>query len=213
MPARAPTSTPTVGASRISSFGSVASHLAMAMRCWLPPESVEIASSCWPILTPRSLTQPPTRPALRAHARSVRRQGSCPARRSPCCRRSIAAGSGRATAGPRRGRRRRRGWRRGWSRSAPACPRARSVPALGLRMPNSVSASSVRPAPSRPVRPSVSPRRTVSETSSKSPGRVRPFDLEHHRAAADDRACAPMWSNVLPVISSVMRDCVMPFVG
>ena len=52
-------------------------------------------------------------------------------------------------------------------------------------MPNSDSASSVRPAPSRPVRPSTSPRCSVKPTSAYSPRRVRP----RPRAAAAPRAC------------------------
>ena len=35
----------------ISSRGSVASHLASTTFCWLPPESVETAYSCEPVLT------------------------------------------------------------------------------------------------------------------------------------------------------------------
>ncbi len=71
-PARAPTSTPTVGESRISSFGSVASHLASTMRCWLPPDSVETASSGLPILTVSSPIQWLTRSDfLRVEIRST----------------------------------------------------------------------------------------------------------------------------------------------
>jgi hypothetical protein len=33
----APTSTPRVGSSTISTLGRVASHFAMTTRCWLPP--------------------------------------------------------------------------------------------------------------------------------------------------------------------------------
>ena len=39
-PTRAPTSTPTVGESRMISLRSMASHFAMATRCWFPPKGV-----------------------------------------------------------------------------------------------------------------------------------------------------------------------------
>ena len=60
--------------------------------------------------------------------------------------------------------------------------------------------------------PSVSPRRTVKDTSSNSPGRDRPLTssmtgLVRRIAVRTD------WSKVLPVISSVRRDWVMPSVG
>ena len=60
-------------------------------------------------------------------------------------------------------------------------PSRRISPASGWVMPNRVSASSVRPAPSRPVRPRVSPRRKANETSAYSPRRVRPAHLQHDR--------------------------------
>ena len=53
-------------------------------------------------------------------------------------------------------------------------PSSRISPASGRVMPNSDKASSVRPAPSSPVRPSTSPRCRVKSTSAYSPARVRP---------------------------------------
>ena len=52
-------------------------------------------------------------------------------------------------------------------------PVERIRPPSGGLMPKSVSASSVRPEPSRPVMPSTSPWRSVKLTSSNSPRRDR----------------------------------------
>ena len=54
-------------------------------------------------------------------------------------------------------------------------------------MPKSASASSVRPAPSRPMRPTISPACRVKETSSNSPARLAPPHLEHRPAACGRR--------------------------
>ena len=70
---------------------------------------------------------------------------------------------------------------RGWSAAASGLPSSRISPRSGGFMPNSDSASSVRPAPSRPVRPRISPSRTARLTSSYSPRARQVADLEHGR--------------------------------
>ena len=45
-------------------------------------------------------------------------------------------------------------------------------------MPNSTRAISVRPLPTSPPKPRISPARSSNETSSKAPSRERPFDLK-----------------------------------
>ena len=76
-------------------------------------------------------------------------------------------------------------------------------------MPNSDSASSVRPAPSRPVRPTISPRRTFERDILDIRRAATGPDLEHDRCRRRS-ARRTSWSKVLPVISSVRRVCVMP---
>ena len=91
MPSLLRMSTPTVGPSRISTFGLVASHLASTTRCWLPPESVCAAaptpaarmSSC-------AIQLAPARPPLeRDEAEAIRKPVEHGDRRY--CRRSTAA--------------------------------------------------------------------------------------------------------------------------
>ena len=48
------------------------------------------------------------------------------------------------------------------------------VPAVGWSTPNRTRAISVRPLPTRPPKPRISPARTSSETSAKAPSRARP---------------------------------------
>ena len=66
-----------------------------------------------------------------------------------------------------------------------AVPRAGSRRASGRVMPKSDSASSVRPAPSRPVRPSTSPRaQREGDVRRTRPSRVRPSHLEQRGGVA-----------------------------
>ena len=60
--------------------------------------------------------------------------------------------------------------------------------------------------------PSVSPVRTVEGNILEFAGPRQAFDLEKDWLVCR-RPRADCWSNVLPVISSVMRDWVMPSVG
>ena len=63
-------------------------------------------------------------------------------------------------------------------------------------MPNSVCASSVRPAPIKPIRPTTSPARTVRLTSSYSPWRVRP-EVSTTTGASPTSRAVTAWSNRL----------------
>ena len=71
-------------------------------------------------------------------------------------------------------------------------------------MPNSVSANSVRPAPSRPMRPRISPSWMVKETSSNSPARLAPF-TSSTRLLPDVGRADSVCSRLSPVISSDSR--------
>ncbi len=167
-----PTSMPRVGSSRISSFGSVASHLASTTFCWLPPERNPTGSSRrWKRRRSRSahsrvrrFSAParisPSRVsafmrvsvALRAIDRSITR---------PCIRRSSGtnatpariAASGRPTA----------------SRT----PSTSTWPASARSMPKIARATSLRPAPTRPASATISPARTSKLMSKNTPSRVR----------------------------------------
>ena len=68
MSALAPTSTPCVGSSRISTRGLVSSQRASATFCWLPPDSDETLASIDGGRMPRSLTIAVCRLALTAAA-------------------------------------------------------------------------------------------------------------------------------------------------
>ena len=56
------------------------------------------------------------------------------------------------------------------------------MPASYESTPKTALAISLRPAPTRPARPTISPARTVKETSWKVPSDVEALDLEHDGA-------------------------------
>ena len=163
MPALAPTSTPRVGSSKIRTPGWIASHLASTTFCWLPPDrkrascsserarsSTERASSC-------TLTVPGSRrrclpPSDRSASSVLSRIGWASAR--PSSLRSSVMKPMPALI-PARGPR------------PTGLPSTSTVPALALSAPNSARASSVRPEPWSPARPTISPARTSIETSSR----------------------------------------------
>ena len=150
-----------------------ASHLASTTFCWLPPESVCTGSSRrWYLVCSR---------AVQSRAR----------RRSPS-----------PTSRPRRVSERSRVWvtlrwiersmtRPCWRRSSgtsarPAAiaafaecagssrPETRTVPESRGSTPNTARTTSERPAPTRPASATISPARTVNETSVKTPARLSP---------------------------------------
>ena len=97
----------------------------------------------------------------RSASRAPRRAAGGPPARSRC--RSAIASAGE------------------WMRTG--LPRSRISPRSAGVRPKSVSASSVRPEPTRPASPRISPRFTASETSRIPAARLaRPRSLEHHVA-------------------------------
>ena len=64
----------------------------------------------------------------------------------------------------------------------PSVPSTRISPRSGRVMPNSISATSERPAPTSPKKPRISPARRSKLTSSTKPAPERPRTLEHRRA-------------------------------
>ena len=180
--ALAPTSMPRVGSSMISSRGLVASHLPSTTFCWLPPESL-----------PTICSGPRARMPKRAMA-SVASASSSPRSMKPrrAIRRSTASDTfwrrviGRMSPGCRDPRARRR-CRAAWPRAAlPIRDRlaveqdlARASPGV---MPNTVCASSLRPEPISPARPTISPARTVKADAAHHGRRDQVAHLEHRRA-------------------------------
>ena len=67
-------------------------------------------------------------------------------------------------------------------RGRTARPSIRISPRSGRVMPNSISATSERPAPTRPKKPRISPARRSKLTSSTKPAPESPRTLEHRRA-------------------------------
>ena len=182
-----PMSTPTVGLSRISTLGSVASHLPSTTRCWLPPDRV-----LHRLLEAGDLDAPAARPSPRPGRGAAGRHRSGPsaaragrstaqdrlsldrlaqveAERQPVLGDIGDAGADRVLVDAQRERRARR---------------AGSRRASGRVMPNSASASSVRPAPSSPVRPSTSPRCRVKRDVLVLAGAGQPAHLEQRLGAA-----------------------------
>ena len=83
----APTSTPRVGSSAISSFGRRKSHFANSTFCWLPPESVVTIASCEAVRTSRS-SRELARAARSRRGGRRRRSARSPARRRSRCSRA-----------------------------------------------------------------------------------------------------------------------------
>ena len=77
-------------------------------------------------------------------------------------------------------------------------PSTVTVPLVAGRTPNRASAISVRPEPSRPVTPRISPSRTEKLTSSKAPGRVEPLDVEYDRSVRRELADEAFLADLAP---------------
>ena len=183
----APTSTPRVGSSAISTRGGRTSHFANSTFCWLPPESVETGASNEEVRMSSSCDERRRAAALAAPADDAARrelpqvrQGHVLAHRAdhhePLLLAALgqhrdaeprrpAAARGSGPARRRAGSRRRRADRR---RRAPARPRCGRC---------------------RPARPGLRsrPRASVSETSSSDPGPAEPARLEHDRRVGGGR--------------------------
>ena len=168
-----PTSMPRVGSSMISSRGSVASHLAMTTFCWLPPLIVVAAMSRAPVFT---WSRAAHGPLVRVSAPAVRTPAVLRPRRitdatlratepwmtSPCLRRSSGTKAMPARTAAR------------GSCRLTGLPASRTEPASYASTPKTARAISLRPAPTSPARPTISPARTSKLTSWKTPPRSRP---------------------------------------
>ena len=180
----APTSTPRVGSSAISTRGSRSSIRANSSFCWLPPDSVPAGTR----LAPRPDVE--LAEHLPHRARSSRpRDQAAPAESGKAGQADVLPRPSGPAAGPAPGAtrgswrrpaaQRRRGLPRG-RRARPRPPAARpsaplTVPAATRLAHGTARASSVRPAPTSPARPTISPPAARSETS-LTPGADRPVD-------------------------------------
>src|SRR4051794_7765419 len=168
-----PTSMPRVGSSMISTFGDVASHLPRTTFCWLPPERNPTGSPRrWNFSCSRSAqwaarlcsAPPPMSPSFPASAPSRVRpmlRSIESSMTSPCWRRSSGTSPTPARIAAR------------GEPGASGLPSTSTWPASGLSMPKIARATSLRPAPTSPARPTISPRRTSKLTSTNTPSRVR----------------------------------------
>ena len=207
MAARAPTSTPTVGESRTSTRGVVASHFASTTRCWLPPESVVTGSLGHS--DPDGEVADPIADRPRTCVRGVDEPAEAPEppehRDRRRCRQSTVAGRARGSGGPPRRMRFPSRSRRGWSRRASGAPSRRISPASGRVMPKRVKreARSVRRRGGRSFR-GISPRWSAHDTSSYSPWRESPRISSTASSPLRSRACTVV-SRAWPVMSSARR--------
>src|SRR3954452_1156802 len=167
-----PTSMPRVGSSMISTFGDVASHLPRTTFCWLPPERTPTGSPRrWNFSCSRSAqwaarlcsAPPPMSPSFPASAPSRVRpmlRSIESSMTSPCWRRPSGTSPTPARIAAR------------GEPGASGLPSPSTWPASGLSMPKIARATSLRPAPTSPARPTISPARTSKETSKNTPSRV-----------------------------------------
>ncbi len=158
---RAPTSTPRVGSSRMSTFGCNSSHRPMTTFCWLPPLSWPTGVSMLEVLIARSrivrsASALRRRPliigsiglaTIEARLASPTLKARLFAKISPSARRSSGTKPKPA--------------RTAWAglRGAKRLPSSVISPRSGRSAPNRRRASSLRPAPTRPPSPSTSPFR------------------------------------------------------
>jgi len=153
---RAPTSTPRVGSSRISTLGLRSIHRPTTTFCWFPPERVATPHSGEGVLMPNPAiarrTMASRRPALGQPQRihwatqgKARLKPTLCSRKRPSFLRSsliMTMPAARASRG---------------LRSATGLASISTCPPSTRSMPNRALASSVRPEPTRPARPSTSP--------------------------------------------------------
>ena len=172
MPAFAPTSMPRVGSSKIRICGWVLSHFASTTFCWLPPDRNRTScSGPWALssVTAASsllLMMPGVERRLRGditvRTASIMLSAIDCASASPSTLRS-------SVMKPRPARIAWRGWR-----NLLGLPSISTVPLSTGSAPKIARATSVRPEPTRPASPTISPART-SKLTSRSSGVVRPL--------------------------------------
>ncbi len=164
---------PRVGSSRMRTRVSASSHLPMTTFCWLPPERVR---TCWPMpdmRTPSCFAMRAaavrwplrsTSPERVADRRVTRPRFSCTeaSSTSPWPLRSSGTSPIPALMAA------------GTSCRARRSPRTSTVPASYGSAPKTARATSVRPAPTSPARPTTSPACTSKLMSWKTPLRVSP---------------------------------------
>src|SRR4051794_34112162 len=168
----APTSMPRVGSSRISTLGLVIRQRAIRAFCWLPPERLPTVSWRSGVLI-RSCSFIRSQVALNAPWRTkppavwVRTDAICMFSSTECMRNSpVALRSSVSSASPCSIA------TLGEVTATGLPPRRISPPVAGVT-PKMVSATLVRPAPTRPAKPRISPRRSSNETPRKTPSSAR----------------------------------------
>ena len=212
--ALAPTSMPRVGWSRMSTRGAGISHLASSTFCWLPPESVPVSLLDAGRDDPHPLGEIARDRlfARRRPGRAGRKSAAAPASVSlarigngstrPCWWRSSGS---KADAQPHRLRRR--------ARSSSFGRRCGSRPRSGGVMPNSISATSERPAPTRPKKPRISPARSSKlDVARRSRRRTGP----RREAPASPIAAASLGKNaagLVPIMPRTVFSGVSSAVG
>src|SRR3954454_10566071 len=208
-----PTSMPRVGSSMMSTFGLVASHLASTTFCWLPPDRNPTGSPSrwnlsWSLAAQSRASEASAPPPISPSAlRSVRRRVRPTLRSidisitSPCWRRSSGTSPmpARIAAVGEPG--------------LSATPSTSTWPASGVSMPKTARATSLRPAPTRPARPRISPRWTSKVTSVKTPSRVSRSTLSTGSPISAS-TLGNSWSSSRPTMrrtsSSVVRPATAP---
>ena len=192
---------PRVGSSKITTFGAIDSHFASTTFCWLPPDRV-----------PTSVSMEAVRMSSAA-LRSVALRRSAPVRISRCQAKAARLASEMfsftedSSTSP--DRLRSSGTRKmPWSmasrgaRMATARPSRRTSPPTGRSTPKMAQASSVRPAPTRPAMPRISPpcrARSIGvrgvrlcpqarDLEYRTGGRASGRDIERFQVAADHHA-------------------------
>ncbi len=184
-------SMPRVGSSRMRIVGSVSSQRARIAFCWLPPESSPIGWRSEASRTRSFLTEFDGQRLLERAADDSRRARSCLGTAAVmfCSTESVrkmpADGAVLGHEGEAESDRLRRvGDGDGACRRSPRCRSSAGA------TPKMARATSVRPAPTRPPSPTISPLRTSKLMSLKTPGSVRPSTFERHLADRAPVSCA-----------------------
>ena len=172
---RAPTSTPRVGSSRIRIRGSWNRHLPNSTFCWLPPDIVLTIALGDAGVTARSAS------SVRTSSRSLRFDEPAEPGDPPTRAEEGQRGVGRHRLVEQQtlflaalGQHRHAGANaRCGDAPANSAPSSLIVPPSTGSAPKIARASSERPLPTSPARPTISPAATVSDTSCRTPARRR----------------------------------------
>ncbi|CAM4297390.1 hypothetical protein PSSY5922_31395 [Pseudomonas synxantha] len=168
---------PRVGSSSSSTFIGIDSQRPRMAFCWLPPERYRIFCAAFGVLTriawicrsalPFSQPSRNSQPKVECAARALMLMFSATLASGmmPSFLRSSGHSNTPAAMASR------------GERNCSACPHSSRLPALARSRPLSKRNSSVRPAPTSPNRPRISPLRTWKLIGSRSPGPSRPSTL------------------------------------